>query len=126
MPHDFHGVERIWAFIQPVFEYLRAGFDQVNATEGLIIAIAAALIMQKWGQLLLCAVLAALAFAFVSDVLPTMHSGQRFHLPPLMEPHYWVALGGVAAGMLIIIAIFFALKSAVLSITGVGKHVGQH
>jgi hypothetical protein len=71
-------------------------------------------------------VIATVVEAFLSEVLPTMRAGARFHLPPLMEQHYWVQLGAVAAGMLIIIAVFFALKTMLLGLSGVGRHVSQH
>jgi hypothetical protein len=126
MDHVNRAFEWVWAFIQPALDFLRDGFNHVNATDGLVIALVAAIIMQRWGQLLFWAVIAAVVDAFLSEVLPTMRAGARFHLPPLMDQHYWLQLGAVAAGMLVVIAVLFALKTALLSLTGVGRHVGQH
>ncbi|MFT3726555.1 MAG: hypothetical protein QM759_01855 [Terricaulis sp.] len=94
---------------------LRDGFGQINHPQGLIIALVAALLMPSWRQWLPMALLATIVHIAV-DNLPAILRGGG--LPNFMVPEFWTRAGIFFLGYLIIIAVFFLLKSLVIRPSG--------
>ena len=98
---------------------LRDGFGQINHPQGLIIALIGALLMPSWRQLLPMALLATVVDLAVRD-LPDILRGGR--LPNFMVPEFWTTAGIYFLGYLIIIAVFFLLKSLVIRPSKAAAH----
>tara|TARA_R110002073_G_scaffold184395_1_gene342770 strand:+ start:545 stop:865 length:321 start_codon:yes stop_codon:yes gene_type:complete len=98
---------------QTMLVYAREGFAEVNALQGLIIALIAALLMTRWSRLPVM-VLGAVAANIIIDILrPVLSDQAEFHLPPVLEPAYWHDLLFLFAGFLAVIGIMFAVKRVV-------------
>ena len=61
--------------LETILEFARAGFDQVNAVQGLIIALVAALLLPSWRRLPIFAVGAAAVHVAVDVLLPVVTAG---------------------------------------------------
>ncbi|MGE0828692.1 MAG: hypothetical protein AB7O04_04990 [Hyphomonadaceae bacterium] len=111
-------------FFNPVLNYFQNGFDTVNAWQGIVVAIIAVFFMQRWGQLLIVTLGAAVAYLLVEHFWPILTAGAEFRLPYITEPPFWQRLGAVFGGLLIIIAMFFAVKSVLVGRRAAvkGKH----
>jgi hypothetical protein len=83
----------------------------VNAAQGLIIALIAVFVMQRWGQLWMITLISAVVYALVDHLWPILQQGAPLRLPNVTEPGFWQRLGAFYVGLLIIIAMFFAVKS---------------
>jgi uncharacterized protein (DUF58 family) len=104
-----------------IFDFLKAGFMDVNSGPilGIIIALIAAYIMSSWGRWLFVAFGAMVAHLVIRDLLLPIIQGQKFQLPTnLMDQSYWIGDGGALnlwAGYLIVIGILFFIKRHLLS-----------
>ncbi|MBI1187025.1 MAG: hypothetical protein GC206_06780 [Alphaproteobacteria bacterium] len=105
-------------FFNPILNYFQNGFDAVNAWQGIVVAILAVIVMRRWGQLLLVTFVAALVYLLVEHFWPIVTQGAELRLPYVTEPQFWHRLGAVYAGLLIIIAMFFAVKRVILGFRG--------
>jgi hypothetical protein len=100
-------------FLQTILIYAREGFAEVNAAEGLVIAILAALVMPRWARLLHM-VVAAVALNVVVDVLlPVVVDGAGLALPPVLEAGFWHYVLLLFIGYFVVIGILFAIKRLV-------------
>lgn len=99
--------------IESVLGFAREGFAEVNAVLGLLVAVVAALMMTAWARLPFIAVGAALAHIVLESLAPVIAESGGFHLPPLLEPHFWRYAGVLFVGYLIVVAILFAIKRLV-------------
>jgi hypothetical protein len=109
-------------YLDQAINTLRDGFGQVNHPQGLIIALIAALLMSAWRQLLPMALLATVVHLAVQDLPGILRGGG---LPNFMVPEFWTTAGVYFLGYLIIIAVFFLLKSMVFRSSG-GKAAKAH
>lgn len=105
------GLDAVGAFFSSVLEFFQAGFAQVNAAQGLIIAVIVVILMARWAQLWLFTLAATLVYALIEHFWPIVRSGTELRLPNITEPSYWQHLAALYVGLLIIIAIFFLVKS---------------
>jgi len=105
-------------FFNPILNYFQNGFDSVNAWQGIVVALLAVIVMRRWGQLLLITLGAAVVYLLVEHFWPIVTQGAELRLPYVTEPQFWQRLGAVYAGLLIIIAMFFAVKSVLLGFRG--------
>ena len=96
--------------VNAVLDFFREGFNQVNALEGLIIALVAALFVPAWHRVWGVALGATLVTVIVNALMPVLADHAAFRLPPLMEPGYWRFLAVLFVGYLIVIGVFFFLK----------------
>jgi hypothetical protein len=103
-------MELVQSYLNTALAFLTDGYNQVNGPQGLIIALLAVVVMQSWGQLLAVTVGATIAYAVVEAVRPIVLSNGALKLPPVTDPAYWVTLGALYVGLLVIIAMFFAVK----------------
>lgn len=95
--------------------YLRDGFANVNSDpKGLLIALATAIFMQNWRQWIPFSVIAVVIHIVIETLAPILAGGGGdVALPPLVETSFWVRSGVLLLGYLIIVAVFFFLKSLV-------------
>ena len=101
--------------VNMTWDFFREGFNQVNALEGLIIALIAVLFVPAWKQVITVALGATLATIIINALLPVLADNARFRLPPLTEPSFWHFVAVLFVGYLIVIGVFFFLKRLFLS-----------
>jgi hypothetical protein len=97
-----------------LIEFARAGFDQVNAVQGLVIALVAAFILPSWRRLPMVAVGAAAAHIAVDLILPVLAHGAAFRLPSVLELPFWRYVATLLIGYLVFISVFALLKRLLL------------
>jgi len=100
--------------LNTILDFARAGFDQVNAVQALIIALAAAQFLPNWRRLPMYAVYAAVIHVAVDVILPVLTQGAAFRLPAVLELPFWRYVATLLIGYLIIIALFALIKRLVL------------
>jgi hypothetical protein len=96
--------------VNAAWDFFREGFNQVNAVEGLVIALIAALFVPAWKRVWAVALGATLVTAILNVMLPVLADHAAFRLPPLMEPGFWRFMAVLFVGYLIVIGVFFFLK----------------
>lgn len=100
------------SFIDTAVNYLRDGFANINNPKGLLIALAATIFMGSWRQWIPIALVAVIFHIAIERLAPVLANNQGdVSLPPLMEEAFWTQAGVLFLGYLIVIAIFFFLKS---------------
>jgi hypothetical protein len=97
-------------YVNQAIDALKEGFGQINHPQGLIIALIAALLMPSWRQWLIFALLATAVHLAVNYLPSVLQDGS---LPNFMEQPFWTTALGYFLGYVIIIAVFFFLKSLV-------------
>lgn len=110
--------------LRGLFGLADQGFDGVNQVMGLIIAAVAAFLMAGWKRLGPVAVAATLVHVLLTALLPVL-DGAAFRLPDLMSLSFWLTALALFFGYLIVIAVFFFLKSLFVGAPG-GKKAGAH
>lgn len=101
-------------FVDRVLDYLREGFHDVNAIQGLIIALLAAFFMSHWGRIWFIALGATVVHIVADMMLPVIVNRAEFMLPPLVEAAFWNKFAALYLGYLVAIAFFFFIKKNVL------------
>jgi hypothetical protein len=94
--------------------YTQAGFHEINAIQGLLIAIIAALMLHRWAGVFAIAVGATLTHLFVDVLLPVLSDGAPFRLPNLVEVAYWRYALTLYLGYIVVISVFYILKRGLL------------
>lgn len=103
-------------FIDAVFDYLRAGFYEVNHVQGLIIALVAVLLLPSIKRIPVF-VLGATVVHLVVDVLAPVMAGNRnaqLRLPPIVEVSFWEQVLVLLLGYFIVISVLAVIKRLVL------------
>lgn len=94
----------------------REGFAHVNGALGLLIAVFAAYQLSEWRRIWAVALGATLAHLIAVIILPVLVNEGSFRLPPdLLEITYWKTAAALFLGYLVAIAVFFAIKTQLLS-----------
>jgi ABC-type glycerol-3-phosphate transport system permease component len=101
-------------YVNQALDFLREGFHQVNAIEGLIIALLAAYMMRAWDRLLYVALGATIANLIADVLLPVIVNNTPFQLPDMVDKPYWRHAAALYVGYLVVVAVFFFLKKNVL------------
>jgi hypothetical protein len=109
------GLDTLGGYFNPILEYFQSGFSQVNAAQGLIIALIAVFVMQRWGQIWMITLVSAIVYALVDHLWPILRQGAPLRLPDVTDPAFWQRLGAFYVGLLIINAMFFAVKSVLFA-----------
>ena len=118
--HDYHNYLEIavrYLHIAAVFVAgaFREGFAHVNAVLGIIIALVAAFIMPAWRRIWAITLGATLVHLIAEVMLPVIANHERFQLPRnLLETSYWQDAFALYLGYLVVIAVFFFIKSVIL------------
>ncbi len=104
--------------VQPYFEqalaWAREGYNQVNAVQGLIIAVVAAFLMGSYGRIFIISFGATLVHVVADVLLPVVANGAPLVLPPILESGYWRYVAVLFLGYFIIITVFYILKRTFL------------
>lgn len=100
--------------INQILDFMRAGFDQVNAVQGLIIAFVAALLVPGWSRLPMFAVGATVVHILVDMLFPVISAGASLRLPEFLELPFWREVGFLLIGYLIVIAVLVLLRKVFL------------
>jgi hypothetical protein len=111
-------MEQVQEIFQTIWSYFQFGFYQVNTVKGLLIAAIVAYMMGNWRQLVPSTLLAVLVHVILSVMIPVLASGSAFKLPPLVELSYWNGMLSLFAGYLIVVSVFFIVKTVVLRRSG--------
>ncbi len=110
------------SYVDQALSFLRDGFNDINQVQGLLIALAATVFMQTWRQLLPIALLAVVVHIGVDLLAPVLASDAAFRLPPLMEGEFWRQVAGLFVGYVIVISVFFFIKSLLLRRPAAAAH----
>jgi hypothetical protein len=102
-------------FLQDVLNFFREGFAQVNAVEGLVIALIATLVASAWNRVWSVAVGATVVHLIANALIPVIANHATFRLPAIMEMPYWRTALSLFAGYLVVIAVFMFIKRMFLS-----------
>lgn len=102
--------------LNAIWDFFRSGFQQVNAVEGLVIALVAALLVPAWHRLWAVALGATLVNLVIDTLIPVVAYHQQFRLPPdLLEVGYWEHALVLFVGYLVVIGVFFFVKRRFVS-----------
>jgi hypothetical protein len=100
------------SFIDQAVQYLRDGFANINNPRGLLIALVAVIFMGSWRQWVPLALVAVIVHIAIERLAPMLADNRgEFSLPPLMEEAFWTQAGVLFLGYLIVIAVFYFVKS---------------
>jgi hypothetical protein len=94
---------------------LHEGFAHVNAVLGIIISMVAAYMLSSWKKIWTMALGATIVHLIAEVMIPVIANENRFELPPnILELSYWRAAVSLYLGYLVVIAIFYFIKTKVL------------
>lgn len=96
--------------LNDVLAFMRAGFNEINAVQGLVIALVAALMLSTLKRLVMVIIAATLVHLGVDLLLPVLTEGQGLRLPPVLEGWYWRYATVLLVGYLVVISIFAFIK----------------
>ena len=98
--------------LNQVLDFMQLGFTKANAPLGIVIALIAAYLLNSWKRLWFIALGAVLVHVVVEALIPVVTGKGKLQLPPnLLEPSYWRQLAALYVGYLIIVAVFYLLKT---------------
>lgn len=109
-------MDTLGSILNPILDFLKAGFDKVNAWQGLLIALFAVVLMRKWADLFLIALGAVAVYMIVAYVTPMVTQSQAVRLedaklPNVMTGSFWIDVATFFVGFVIIISMFYAVKA---------------
>lgn len=102
-------------FLHDVLAFVREGFSQVNAVEGLVIALVATLLASAWNRIWSVALGATIVHLIANALIPVIANHSAFRLPAIMEMPYWRTALTLFAGYLVVIAVFMFIKRLFLT-----------
>jgi hypothetical protein len=108
-------MDQVQHFLNVILDFFREGFDNVNAVEGLVIALVAAIIAPAWDRIWAVALGATLVNIIADVLIPVIARHASFHLPPLLEVSFWRTALSLYVGYLIVIAVLMFIKRMFLS-----------
>src|SRR5262245_30402524 len=98
--------------IDQAIEYLRDGFGSLNNPKGLLIALVATIVLSSWKQWVPVAAVATVIHIVIERLAPVLAGGRgNVTLPPIMEESFWTRTLVLFLGYMVIIGVFFLLKS---------------
>ncbi|MEQ1754412.1 MAG: hypothetical protein ABL973_09795 [Micropepsaceae bacterium] len=93
-----------------ITSYAQAGFHEINAFQGLFIAVIAAIILHRWLGVFAVALGAAVVHLVLDVMLPVMANGAQFLLPNILDGAYWRYALTLYVGYVIVISVFYLIK----------------
>ena len=114
-------MDQITHYLNEILNFFREGFAHVNAILGLIIALFASFSLSSWKKLWEIALAATLVHIVALVLIPVVDHNAPLHLPPLVDGAFWRDTLAVYVGYLIIISVFFFVRTRLLK-GGGGKH----
>ncbi len=109
-----NAMDQILHFLDQILLLFRSGFNQVNAYLGLIIALIASFQLAGWKKLWEIAVAAVLFHIVALMLAPAIDHGAPIRLPALLDVSFWRNLLGMYVGYVILISLFFFLRTKLL------------
>jgi len=109
-------------YLNEALDFIREGFEHVNAILGLIIALFTAFQLSSWRKLWEIALAATLVHIVALVLIPVIDHNATLHLPPLVTIGFWRDTAAVYVGYLIIIAVFFFMRTRLFKGGGSGRH----
>jgi hypothetical protein len=103
-----HYLNIIWGFVHE-------GFNNVNAVEGLVIALVAAIVAPAWDRIWAVALGATLVHLIADVIIPVVARHAAFRLPPLLDFAYMRTAASLYVGYLIVIAVLMLIKRMFLT-----------
>lgn len=94
--------------------YLQSGFANINAVQGLLIAIVSAFLMYRWTSVFVVAVGATVVHIIADVMLPVLANSAQFRLPPLVDGEYWRYVLALYVGYLLVITVFYIVKRVLI------------
>jgi hypothetical protein len=108
-------MHEITEYLNLSLNFLREGFEHVNAVEGLVIALAAAIIAPAWDRIWMVALGATLVHLIGDVLIPVVARHAAFRLPPLLDYDFWRTAIALYVGYLIVIAVLMFIKRMFLA-----------
>ena len=96
--------------INDIVAFMQNGFQEVNAVQGLIIALIAAALLGSYGRILFVAVGATVVHVLVDVMLPVLAKSGPFKLPPLVDQSFWHYVAVLFVGYVVVISAFYVVK----------------
>lgn len=96
--------------VNDVLAYLRAGFAEVNAVQGLIIALIAALLLPGWRRIPVFAIAATVVHLAVDVLAPVFANGAPLRLPSILYVGFWEHVLILILGYLVVIFVLALIK----------------
>lgn len=120
-------MEHVSLYLHDIIDFFRDGFrdgfSHVNGALGLIIAAFAAYELTEWKRLWAAALGATLLHLIAVIMIPVLANERSFQLPPdLLTLGYWKTAAALFLGYLVVVAVFFAVKTKLLSRGGADAH----
>jgi len=106
-------MEDAMQYVQPVLDFFAAGFNQVNAIQGIIIGVLAAFVLREYRRILVIGLVATLIHVIVDTALPVVQ-GAELKLPPLADMAWWQYVATLYVGYLVVITVFYILKKVLI------------
>jgi len=100
--------------LNEILFFFQAGFDRVNAVQGLVIALVAALIMPDWRRLPAFTLGAAVVHVLVDVLTPVIARGAPLLLPDVLETPFWRYVASLLAGYLVVLALLMLVRKLLL------------
>ncbi|MCC5995524.1 MAG: hypothetical protein JJU18_04035 [Oceanicaulis sp.] len=100
--------------LQDLLNFFRTGFNEVNAVQGLIIALVAAVLLPNLARIPMFVVAATLVHLVVDTLLPVLTGRSPLVLPQVLELPFWRYVAVLLAGYLVVILILALLKRVLL------------
>jgi len=101
-------------FVDQALVLAREGFAEVNAVQGLFVAVVATLMLTNWSRIGVIAGGAVVAHIALDVMAPVIAEVGGFQLPQVLEVEFWRYLVALFVGYLIVIGILFAIKRLVV------------
>jgi len=105
--------------LQETLDFVRVGFQHVNAILGLIIALFAAFRIGSWLQLWKIALGATLVHIVALVLIPVIDHNAPLHLPPVLDTGFLRDTVALYLGYVIAIAVLFLVRKNLLRGDGV-------
>ena len=108
-------MDQIQHFLNVIWHFVQEGFNNVNAVEGLVIALVAAIIAPAWDRIWAVALGATLVHLIADVLIPVVAHHAAFRLPPLLDFSYLRMALSLYVGYLIVIAVLMFIKRTFLA-----------
>ena len=114
---------QLGAFFTGILNLAQGGFQDVNQSVGLVIALIAAIFyMGSWRSLPGVAAGAALVHILIGVLRPLLDGGS-IALPNILSVEFWTSALALFLGYAVVIAVFFLIKSL---LSGGKRHAHAH
>jgi hypothetical protein len=108
-------MDQVTHFLSLILTFLREGFNHVNAVEGLVIALVAAVIAPAWDRIWAVALGATVVHLIADVLIPVVANHASFQLPQIMTMPYWRTALSLYVGYLIVISVLMFIKRLFLA-----------